>query len=138
MPKSIRTIRLQRLQGQLGDVAYELTKVDLSGFQTVHRWKPAINAYQCDKCLRICVDLAGVDRSEIELELSPDRLILRGNRTLPEPDDTHNPAMQVRAMEIDHGAFEREIELPVGVDGRLVRAEQQNGMLWIYLPLQHH
>ena len=138
MPKSIRTIRLQRLQGQIGDVAYELTKVGLAGFQTVHRWKPPINAYRCDKCLRVCVDLAGVDRSEIELELQPDRLILRGNRTLPEPDDAHNPAMQVLAMEIDHGEFEREIALPAGVDRRRIRAEQQNGMLWIYLPLQHH
>ena len=138
MPKSIRTIRLQRLQGQLGEVAYELTKVDLSGFQTKHRWKPPINAYRCDKCLRVCVDLAGVDRSEIELELAEDRLILRGNRTLPEPDDTHNPAMQVVAMEIDHGDFERVIEVPPGVDRRRIRAEQQNGMLWIYLPLHQH
>ena len=93
MPKSIRTIRLQRLQGQLGEVAYELTKVDLSGFGAVPRWQPPINAYQCDKCLRICVDLAGVDRSEIDLELSADFLVLRGNRNLPEPHDTHNPSM---------------------------------------------
>lgn len=138
MPKSIRTIRLQRLQGQLGDVAYELTKVDLAGLRTPHRWKPAINAYQCDKCLRVCVDLAGVDRAEIELEVAPGRLILRGNRTLPEPADTANPAMQVLAMEIDHGAFEREIAIPPEVDRRRVRAEQSNGLLWIYMPLQHH
>ncbi len=138
MPKSARTIRLQRLQGQLGEVAYELTKVDFSGFRTTHRWQPAINAYLCDKCLRICVDLAGVKSSEIELELSPTSLTLRGSRTLPEPADTHNPAMQVLAMEIDHGTFEREIALPPGVDRRRVRAEQQNGMLWIHLPLQHH
>lgn len=138
MPKSIRTIRLQRLQGQLGDVAYELTKVQFSGLRGTHVWQPAINAYQCDKCMRICVDLAGVDAEEIELELAPGRLTLRGDRTLPEPDDTHNPALQVLAMEIDHGAFEREIALPPGIDRRRVRAEQQNGMLWIYLPLQHH
>lgn len=138
MPKSIRSIRLQRLQGQLGEVAYELTKVEFSGIRATHHWKPAVNAYCCDKCLRICVDLAGVDAEEIDLELEPGRLTLRGNRSLPEPDDTHNPSMQVLAMEIDHGAFEREITLPPGVDRDRVRAEQQNGMLWIYLPLLHH
>lgn len=138
MPKSIRTIRLQRLQGQLGEVAYELTKVHFSGLRSTPVWQPAINAYRCDKCMRICVDLAGVDADDIELELAPGRLTLRGNRTLPEPHDTHNPALQVMAMEIDHGTFEREIALPAGVDRRRVRAEQQNGMLWIHLPLQHH
>lgn len=138
MPKSARTIRLQRLQGQLGDVAYELTKVQFSNFRATHRWQPAINAYQCDKCLRICVDLAGVEAGEIELAVEPGRLTLRGTRSLPEPDDTDNPAMQVLAMEIDHGAFEREITLPPGVDRQRVHAEQKNGMLWVYLPLQHH
>ncbi len=138
MPKSARTIRLQRLQGQLGHVVYELTKVDFNGFRPVHRWQPPINAYRCDKCMRICVDLAGVDAGDIELEIAPGSLVLRGSRLLPEPDDTHNPAMQVLAMEIDHGPFEREIALPPGVDRNRVRAEQRNGMLWIYLPLHHH
>ena len=41
-------------------------------------------------------------------------------------------------MEIDHGAFEREINLPRNVDRKSVHAEQRNGMLWIHLPLQHH
>lgn len=138
MPKTSRSIRLQRLQGQIGDVAYELTKVHFSGLRTSHRWQPSINAYRCDKCMRIFVDLAGVESSEIELELGPGRLTLRGNRNLPEPDDAHNPAMQVLAMEIDHGDFERVIDLPPDVDFRRVHAEQRNGMLCIHLPLRHH
>ena len=54
MPKSTRTIRLERLQGQVGDVAYELTQVKFSNFHATGRWRPAINAYRCEKCLRIC------------------------------------------------------------------------------------
>ena len=41
-------------------------------------------------------------------------------------------------MEIDHGEFEREINLPPNVERLRVRADQKNGMLWIYLPLLHH
>ena len=46
--------------------------------------------------------------------------------------------MTVLAMEIDHGAFEREIELPLSVERERVTAEQRNGILWIHLPLQPH
>ena len=138
MPKSTRTIRLERLEGQLGDVAYELTKVEFSNFHATGRWRPPINAYQCDRCLRICVDLAGVDRDDILLQIEPGLLTLRGRRALPEPDESRHPSTQVLAMEIDHGTFEREIRLPRNVDRKRVHAEQQNGMLWIHLPLQHH
>ena len=46
--------------------------------------------------------------------------------------------MQVLAMEIDHGSFERQIKLPSTVDRKQVTAEQKNGLLWVYLPLRHH
>ena len=138
MPKSTRTIRLERLEGQLGDVAYELTKVEFSHFHATGRWRPPINAYRCEKCLRICVDLAGVGRDEILLEIEPGLLTISGRRALPEPRETRHPGTQVLAMEIDHGEFEREIRLPPNVDRKRVHAEQQNGMLWVYLPLLHH
>ena len=138
MPKSTRTIRLERLQGQIGDVAYELTKVKFSNFHATGRWRPPINAYRCEKCLRICVDLAGVDRDEILLQFEPGLLTISGRRALPEPDESEHPSTQVLAMEIDHGEFAREIHLPRNVDRARIHAEQQNGMLWIHLPLQHH
>ena len=137
MAKNPRAIRLQRLQGQLGDVAYELTKVHFAAFHPPTHWKPAVNAYKCEHAIRICVDLAGVNRSEIHLEIAPGMLTIRGRRELPEPQDENHP-MQVLAMEIDHGNFERQIKLPSTVDRAHVKAEQQNGLLWVYLPLRHH
>ncbi len=137
MPKNPRAVRLERLQGQLGNVAYELTKAHFAGFRPTTSWKPAVNAYQCEHCIRICVDLAGVDRSDIHLEISPGLLTIRGQRELPEPEnEVHR--MQVLAMEIDHGSFERQIKLPSTVDRKKVTAEQHNGLLWVHLPLRHH
>jgi HSP20 family molecular chaperone IbpA len=40
------------------------------------------------------------------------------------------------ALEIDYGPFERRVELPAEVDVEQARAEQENGLLWIYLPLK--
>ena len=38
-------------------------------------------------------------------------------------------------MEIDHGAFYREVELPdAGRPGQIIAAHYRNGMLWIELP----
>jgi HSP20 family protein len=138
MSKPSHTFRLERLQGQLGHVAYEMTKVHFAGFRSPVAWQPSVNAYRCEHCLRICVDLAGVDRQAIELVLAPGRLTISGQRALPEPSRQEGHAMQVLAMEIDHGPFERLIELPRNVDPARVTAEQRNGMLWITLPLQHH
>ena len=138
MSKSSRTLRLERLQGQLGNVAYEMTKVHFSDFRAPVAWQPSVNAYRCEHCIRICVDLAGVDRHAIELVLAPGRLTISGQRALPEPSHKEGHAMQVLALEIDHGPFERLIELPRTVDPARVTAEQRNGMLWITLPLQHH
>ncbi len=136
--KTIRTIRLRRLEGQLGEVAYQLTKIHFSGFHSPSHWRPAVNAYRCARCLRICVDLAGVDKSAIDLELAPGQLTVRGQRELPEPGDAEGHPMQVLAMEIDHGHFERHIPLPSSVQPDGVTANQHNGLLWIHLPLLPH
>ncbi len=138
MPRKKAAIHLHRLQGQLGDLAYELTSVHFSRFRSASSWRPPVNAYRCERCIRICVDLAGVDRSAIDLRLQPGRLTIRGRRDLPEPDYSQEASMTVLAMEIDHGDFEREIELPTSVEQERVTAEQRNGMLWIHLPLRPH
>ena len=86
--------------------------------------------------LRICVDLAGVDRSQVELLVDPQRLAIRGTREAPEPTDDEGRAVQMIAFEIDYGPFERIVELPLPVDVARAKAEQRNGLLWIELPFK--
>jgi HSP20 family molecular chaperone IbpA len=62
--------------------------------------------------------------------------LIRGQRQPPEPAQTDGPLMQILALEIDHGPFDREVVLPSEVEPERVQAEQRNGMLWIYLPLR--
>jgi len=132
----IRGIHLRHLHGQLGDVVYQLTKIQFSSFSSPESWQPAINAYSCSECIAICVDLAGVDRRQIELIVEPRRLLIRGQRQPPEPDGTKSKAVQVLVMEIDYGRFEREVLLPSDVVTNQTTAEQLDGLLWVYLPLR--
>jgi len=101
-----RNIKLRWMHGMLHDVTSELARLHFSRVGS-HTWEPAINAYRCDKCIRVCVDLAGVDRSRIDLTVEPERLILRGERDVPEPTHEEGRAVQLLAMEIDYGPFER-------------------------------
>src|SRR5207247_9491649 len=91
----IRNIKLRWLHGALQDVTYELSRSQFSRFAP-HAWEPAINAYRCEACIRICVDLAGVDRSLMHLIVEPRRVVIRGTRELPEP--THEEARAVLFM----------------------------------------
>src|SRR6201998_3375520 len=103
----IDSIKLRWLHGALHDVTYELAR---SQFQFApHTWELAINAYRCEKCIRICVDLAGIERSQIDVIVECLRVLIRGARELPEPSHDEGRAVKLLAMEIDYGPFEREI-----------------------------
>src|SRR5437660_10193510 len=128
--ETIRHIQLRWLQGTLGDVTVRSIQLWRA---THHTWRPAINAFRCEAAVSICVDLAGIDKSLIDLQVEPRRVTVRGSRGAPEPTDQ---TVQMLALAIDYGPFERELELRAEVDVEEGRAEQENGLLWMYLQLR--
>ena len=66
------------------------------------------------------------------------RLTIKGARPVPACSEVNpelqNQRVRVHLMEIDHGAFSREVELPQDVVQETIRASYKNGMLWIELP----
>jgi HSP20 family protein len=137
MGDDIHSVHLRRLQGRLGEIVYQMTRIQFSQFSTPKSWSPPINAYLCNEQIVLCVDLAGVEQTQLELNVEPRRLVLRGQREAPEPQ-IDQPAVQVLTMEIDYGPFEREIGFPCDVETGRVRAEHRNGLLWVYLPVRCH
>jgi HSP20 family protein len=134
----IQNYKLRKLHGQIGDIIYEISKVQFSQFNSPESWRPSINAYRCQNCYMICVDLAGMKKSEIDIRVEPRRLLLRGVRQVPEPAEDEPRPVQILTMEIDHGPFERDISFPTDVEPGQVTAEQRNGLLWIYLPIRSY
>lgn len=128
--------RLDKIQGRLGDLMYQLTKVQFAQPPALDRWSPPINAYRCPKGFAICVELAGVPKETINLEVHHRTVRLEGRRETPEPKGKDEEPLQILAMEIDSGRFAREIVLPADVDPECVRAEYKEGYLWVYLPFQ--
>ncbi len=124
------------LPGELTAIAVHLTHARFVRINVPSGWRPALNAFRCHDQFIVCVELAGVEREEIDVQAEPRRLVIRGRRASPEPSCDGPPALQIHALEIDHGTFERVLELSVDIAPERVTAEHRNGLLWIKLPLR--
>jgi HSP20 family protein len=109
-------------------------------FYPTETWTPNVNLYETDTIYVVCVDLAGVEKQKIDLEVNDGHLVLRGKRSVPiptdpaAPSDASQPRVRVHLMEIDHGAFARDVDLPKDVIQDKITARHENGLLWIELP----
>jgi HSP20 family protein len=131
----VRTIRLHWAQGGFTDATPQLLHFRFYRHEP-HAWQPAINAYRCEASIAICVDLAGVDHGDIDLQIESRRILLRGQRDNPEPSGDKEHFVQTLALEIDYGPFVRAISLPAEIDPDKACAHHENGFLWITLPLK--
>jgi HSP20 family molecular chaperone IbpA len=74
-------------------------------------WQPATNLYETEDHYIVCMDLAGVNRPEICVEIKQDMLVITGSRESPRPQSRS----KVHLMEIDHGNFCRSVAIPSSV-----------------------
>ena len=127
-----------------GSLGHQMTKLmdqmqkGFYKFSPGETWTPDVNLYENETSYIVCVDLAGVVKEEIDLQVQNRSLTLRGNRPVPsqprEEVDAGQPKYRVHLMEIDNGQFVREVELPHDVESDKIAATYRNGMLWIDLP----
>ncbi len=129
----------QNLTRQMGKFMDQLHK-NYYSFCPSETWTPNVNLYENDLSYLVCVDLAGVDKERIDIEVVEQRLTLKGRRAVPQmveataEGEVPGGKLRVHLMEIDHGAFCREVELPHDVRQDHIAANYRNGMLWIELP----
>jgi HSP20 family protein len=109
-----------------------------SNFYAGEAWTPNVNLYETDDAYVVCVDLAGVLKEKIDVEVVDNQLNLKGHRPVPTDFDPQcvegKGKCKVHLMEIDHGGFSRQVELPQDVAKEKITATYRNGLLWIELP----
>jgi HSP20 family protein len=98
-------------------------------------WSPAINLFRTPREVHICLDLAGVDPSSIEVTVSDGRVSIRGERRCPQPSSASGSEARIEAMEIDYGPFHRVIEVGLRMDSGGMRRVYDHGLLHVVLPL---
>lgn len=91
---------------------------------------PAINIWADENSALITAEIPGVNRDDMELNVTGDTLSIMGERIhdeLPEGAKYHR-------NERSYGKFNRNIQLPYTVDVDKVKASFKNGVLEIVLP----
>ena len=136
MPMTTATDQpFQNLTRQAGKVLEQFQK---GFFYPGESWTPNVNLYETAASYLVCVDLAGVDKEKIDVEVLDQRLKLRGARPVPSYDGPGgaegHEKVRIHLMEIDHGAFSREVEIPANTERHKITASYRNGMLWIEIP----
>ena len=107
-----------------------LSYMSLPALASHSTWTPNTDVYETPEDLVVKMEIAGIEKDDLEITLNDRLLLVRGYRK----DPCRQRRCSFRKMEIDYGYFERRIVIPRSVDGSRVRAQFQNGFLHIELP----
>ena len=83
----------QSMGRQLGKLMEQMQK-GYFNFCPSETWTPNVNLYEAEDSYLVCVDLAGVDKEKIDLEVVDQQLTLRGTRTVPAHSDSEEQELQ--------------------------------------------
>ena len=91
---------------------------------------PAIEMSEDDKAYKISAELPGLDAKDVDVSVSGNMLVLKGEKRQEKEEKDKNYYFSERA----YGSFQRAFELPASVDRDKVSADVSKGVLTITLP----
>lgn len=92
-------------------------------------WRPPMDMYETPDEVVIRAEIGGVDREDLEVEISSKAVRIQGKRLAP----ASGASCTYRLAEIQYGRFERILFLPNPIDPDKVGAASKNGLLEIRL-----
>jgi HSP20 family protein len=108
-------------------------------FETEPAWRwetsfgiaaPAVDVSEDDKAYKITAELPGMEAKDIELSMTGDMLVLKGEKRQEKEEKEKNYYLSERS----YGSFQRSFQLPDGVDRDKLAADFSKGVLTITLP----
>lgn len=94
-------------------------------------WVPAIEVAMQDNNFVISAEVPGVPDEDIRVQVTDDSVIIQGERQVEREEDRG----AIRRTERAYGQFYRVIPIPDGADPEQARAEIQNGVLRVTVPI---
>jgi len=103
-----------------------------SGGDGVERqsWIPSVDVVESKDAITLKAELAGMDPSDISLEVEDNVLTVSGERRFQEEVDED----KYYRIERRYGSFSRSIALPQGADPDKIDAQYENGVLVVTVP----
>ncbi|GAB6161771.1 Hsp20/alpha crystallin family protein [Desulfothermus naphthae] len=93
-------------------------------------WEPATDVYETEKYYVIQMEIPGVEKSDIQIELKGEELIICGIKRLIK----ETPRCSYMILERSYGPFIRKFSLPKDIDLDSISASMDIGILMIKLP----
>jgi len=93
-------------------------------------WAPACDLYETDKEIVIKVNLPGVSKNNVEVIVTEDSITIKGQAK----EETEVREKNYYRKELNYGAFQRVIPLPVAVKSDEAKATFKDGILEIRAP----
>lgn len=93
------------------------------------KWHPLVDIIETTNKIVIKVELAGVDKNDININLEKNSLCISGKRKEIIPPDVKC----YHQMEINYGEFERILPLKEGIEKSSIEAKFGNGFLTIII-----
>lgn len=91
---------------------------------------PRLDVREDERELCICVDVPGVQATDVDVRLDGDLLTISGEKK----NEVNQQQGGYHLMERGYGRFQRSVQLPFAPDPEQVQAECENGVLTIHLP----
>ncbi|HKG45326.1 MAG TPA: Hsp20/alpha crystallin family protein [Pyrinomonadaceae bacterium] len=117
-----------RMNRLFEDATQRRNQADASAGDEFERadWTPASDIYETESAYLIAIDLPGIDREALEIDINENRLVVKGIRPIAE-------SRQHRS-ERPRGKFLRTYSVPAAVEQGRIAAEYKDGVLQISLP----
>jgi HSP20 family protein len=122
---------VDKLQEEIEELFADLWQVPrFSGIR--HGFRPNVDCFHTDDphALTVVVELPGVDPASVQIVAGERVLVISGERKRPKVQ-----GRVYQQMEIESGAFQRQVRLLEDVDPERAHASFENGVLTIELPV---
>lgn len=96
----------------------------------ISAFRPSVSTREGEFAYHIEVDLPGVKKEDIHIDLKENQIIISGERSFKE-ERKENDYYKV---ESSYGKFQRSFALPENVDVENIEASSENGVLEVVLP----
>ncbi|HVU01145.1 MAG TPA: HSP20 family small heat-shock protein [Polyangiaceae bacterium] len=93
-------------------------------------FSPAFEIKETKDAFEFRADVPGIDQKDIQVQMTDNRLVVRGKREAEKTDkgDTYY------TYERTYGSFDRSFTVPEGVNADAIRADLKDGVLKVVLP----
>jgi HSP20 family protein len=120
---------LQERINRLFEDAFPRSESENDEDLSANTWRPLVDIFESEAGVTLLVDLPGVDKTDVSVEVKDNILTIKGNRTSEDAVDDGNYYRRERSF----GGFQRSFGMRGPISPDKIKASFKNGVLRIEL-----